>query len=333
MSGIPLTRCQFVIPFAEFHTEIGASTAPLLAKFQLPTSLHEKMDHYVPILWAVNFAEAAQRSQGILDFGFLICRRLQSHHLSETMRRAISHSPTLFAALQQVCKLSPFENTILNTWVERDDDHIRICTRLTGTAGLPHLEHSQWLQNIFLIYIIQQFAGPDWTPATIAFEARYTPSLETQSFWPNTHFLSGQSASWIDVPISLLSLPNPVSITLPGLSGDEAGPSSNDIVGSLKLMLPAYLDEGPPTVTQIAKITGISVRSFQRRLSNAGFSYSDLLDVVRFENATKLLRDTNAKIIDVAFRSGYTDPAHFTRAFRRLSGTTPREYRDSYKPS
>jgi AraC-like DNA-binding protein len=333
MSGIPLTRCQFVIPFAELHTEIGASTAPLLARFRLPTYLEEKADHYIPILRAINFAEAAQRSQGILDFGFLVSRRLQFHHLSETMQRAISHSPTLLAALQQVCKLSPLEDTNLSTWVEHDEDHVRICTRLTGTAGLPHLEHSQWLQNIFLIYIVRQFAGPDWTPAKIAFEARYTPSLETQSFWPNTRFLSGQRASWIDVPCSLLGLSNPVSITLPGLSGDEARPFSNDIVGSLKLMLPAYLDEGPPTVTQIAEMTGLSVRSFQRRLSNAGFSYSELLDVVRFENATKLLRNTGAKIIDVAYCSGYTDPAHFTRAFRRLSGTTPREYRDSYKLS
>lgn len=333
MSGIPLTRCQFVIPFAELHTEIGASTAPLLAKFRLPTSLDDKADHYVPILQAINFAEAAQRSQGIQDFGFLISRRLQFHHLSETMQRAISYSPTLFIALQQVCKLAPFEDTNLNVWIEFGKEHVKICSSLRGTIGLPHLEHSQWLQNIFPIYIIRQFAGPDWTPATIAFEAQYTPTCETLTFWPSTRFLSGQSASWIDVPISLLSLPNPASITLPESLPNETKPPNDDIINSLKLMLPAYLDEGPLTVAQIAEIARLSVRSFQRRLSNAGFSYSDLLDVARFENAAKLLRDTNAKIIDVAFCSGYTDPAHFTRAFRRISGTTPRKYRDSCKLS
>ena len=333
MSGIPLTRCQFVIPFAELHTEIGASTAPLLAKFRLPTSLDDKADHYVPILQAINFAEAAQRSQGIQDFGFLISRRLQFHHLSETMQRAISYSPTLFIALQQVCKLAPFEDTNLNVWIEFGKEHVKICSSLRGTIGLPHLEHSQWLQNIFPIYIVRQFAGPDWTPATIAFEAQYTPTRETLAFWPSTRFLSGQRASWIDVPISLLSLPNPASITLPEFLPKETKPPNDDIINSLKLMLPAYLDEGPLTVAQIAEIARLSVRSFQRRLSNAGFSYSDLLDVARFENAAKLLRDTNAKIIDVAFCSGYTDPAHFTRAFRRISGTTPREYRDSCKLS
>lgn len=63
-----------------------------------------------------------------------------------------------------------------------------------------------------------------------------------------------------------------------------------------------------------------------------GLSYSGLIDVARFENAVKLLRDSDAKVIDVAFASGYADPAHFTRAFRRISGVTPREFREQWRP-
>jgi hypothetical protein len=44
-------------------------------------------------------------------------------------------------------------------WFERDDDHVRVCSRLARTNGLLHLEHAQWLQNIFSIYIVRQFAG------------------------------------------------------------------------------------------------------------------------------------------------------------------------------
>lgn len=32
MTVIPLTRCQFLMPFVEIHTEIGGPTAALLAK-------------------------------------------------------------------------------------------------------------------------------------------------------------------------------------------------------------------------------------------------------------------------------------------------------------
>jgi AraC-like DNA-binding protein len=331
MSGIPLTRCQFLIPFAEIHSETGAQTGVLLSKLRLPTVLEEKANHFVPILLAIQFAEAAQRSQGITDFGFQASRRLQFCHLSEEMRRIIGHAPTLFMALQQVCKWAPLEDTTLNMWLEHHIDHIRICSRLAGTTGLLHLEHSQWLQNIFPVYIVRQFAGPDWSPETIAFEARYRPTRETRSLWPNTRFLSGQPASWIDIPIELLSLSNLQSEPLPRALDEDAEPSGSELIGALKLMLPSYLDERTPSISEVAEMAGISTRSLQRKLSMAGLTYSGLLNTVRFESAAKRLRETDAKVIDIALSSGYTDPAHFTRAFRRISGTTPREFRNRWR--
>lgn len=332
MANIHLTRCQFLIPFADILSDIGASAGSFLERSRLPTSLEEKANHYVPILQAIDFAEISHRSQGITDFGFHASRRLQYCHLSEKTRNLIGHAPTLLVALQQACKWASLEDSNLLNWIERDHDHVRVCSRLAGTKGLQHLEHSQWLQNIFPMYIVQQFAGPDWAPATIAFEARYTPSPACQSFWPNTRFLSGQDSSWIDVPISLLSLPNCAKEKIPHWQDDQAGPSGHDIIATLKLMLPSYLDDGLPALAEIAEMAGASTRSLQRKLAYAGLTYSDLLDTVRFENASKLLRDTDSKIIEIAFSSGYADPAHFTRAFRRITGVTPRQFREQWGP-
>lgn len=328
MASIHLTRCQFLLPFAEILDGVGAPTEPLLEKFHLPSSLAEKSVLYVPILPAIRFAEAAQSSQGIGDFGFLASQRLHFGHLSERTRTLIAHSPTLLVALQHACKWASLEDTNLNIWIEHYADHVRICSKLAGTSGLLHLEHSQWIQNIFSIYIVRQFAGPDWMPATIAFEARYTPRPATQSLWPSTRFLSGQHAAWIDVPISLLVLSNRPNEIRPPPQDDEDGPSAYDIIEQLKLMLPSYLDERTPALAEIADMAGVSTRSFQRKLSQLGLTYSDLVDNARFENARKLLRDTDSKIIDIAFSSGYTDPAHFTRAFRRIAGITPRQFRE-----
>ena len=332
MAKIHLTRCQHLSPFVDILNGLGSPTASLLAKFRLPTSLEGKANHYVPIFSAIEFAEFAYRSQGIEDFGFHASRQLHFGHLSEKTRNLIGLSPTLLVALQQTCKWASLEDSNLSNWLERHDDHVRICSRLDGSKGLLHLEHSQWLQNIFPIYIVRQFAGPDWAPATIAFEARYTPSPACQSFWPRSRFLSGQEASWIDVPISLLALPSRATEDIPRLEDDEVAQSDFDIIETLKLMLPSYLDERAPVLAEIAEMAGLSTRSFQRKLSLAGLTYSDLLDTVRFENASKLLRDTDSKVIEVAFASGYADPAHFTRAFRRIAGVTPRQCREQWRP-
>jgi len=296
MATIHLTRCQFLMPFADILREMGAAAGSLLERTRLPPSLEEKANHYVPILQAIDFAEIASRSQGITDFGYHASRRLHYCHLSEKTRTLIGHSPTLLVALQQACKWASIEDSNLSNWIERYDDHVRFCSRLTGTKGLLHLEHSQWLQNIFPIYI-------------------------------------GQESSWIDVPIALLSLPNRARENVVSSQDGGVGPSDHDIIATLKLMLPAYLDQGLPALAEIAEMAGASTRSLQRKLAYAGLTYSDLIDTIRFENAGRLLRDTDSKIIEIAFSSGYADPANFTRAFRRISGVTPRQFRAQSRPS
>jgi AraC-like DNA-binding protein len=41
-----------------------------------------------------------------------------------------------------------------------------------------------------------------------------------------------------------------------------------------------------------------------------------------------LLEDPDAKILDIAFQLGYSDPAHFTRAFRKWTSISPNAYRE-----
>ena len=92
--------------------------------------------------------------------------------------------------------------------------------------------------------------------------------------------------------------------------------------------MPADLNEGTTALADVAEIAGVSSRTLQRKLANLGLTYSDILEAARYENASRLLRDTDCKIIEVAFASGYADPAHFSRAFRRMTGVTPRQFRE-----
>ncbi|QEL22092.1 AraC family transcriptional regulator [Bosea sp. F3-2] len=332
MADIPLTRGQFLLPFVSILDEIGAPTETLLARSRLPSSLAEKSDLYLPLLPALRFVDNAQRTQGIEDFGFLAAQRLHFSHLREKTRALIAHSPTLLVALRHACHWASREDTILSMWIEHDACHARVCSRLAGTRGLLHLKYAQWIQNIFSIYIVRQFAGPEWMPTAIAFESSYAPSPAARSSWPGVRFLSGQNAAWISLPITLLSLPNRSTASFLPPQDHDGRASAHDIVELLKLMLPAYLEQGTTALGDVAEIAGVTTRTLQRRLAHVGLTYSDVLDTVRYEHASRLLRDTDCRIIDVAFSSGYTDPAHFSRAFRRISGATPRQFREQSRP-
>jgi AraC-like DNA-binding protein len=69
------------------------------------------------------------------------------------------------------------------------------------------------------------------------------------------------------------------------------------------------------------------VRTLQRRLADAGASYERLRERSRFGTATRLLASTDATVLEIALDVGYSDHAHFTRAFRRWTGVPPREFR------
>lgn len=330
MQGIPLTRCAFLIPYAHILTEIGAPTARLLADNRLPTSLEENYDHFVPILPAINFAFAGGRSQGIPDLGCLAANLVSFGDLTGCMQTAILHSPTLYSALEQLVKLVPLEDTNTRIWLELDAHKLRVCSTLAGAQGLPNLQFSQWLQNLPIIAIVRQFLGADWAPETLAFEARFTPSVDTEAQWPNTRILTGQRASWIDIPVDQLSQPcraEPQSVLDPGL--DKSIHDCTDTIAMIRLMLPSYLSGTVPTIAEVAEMAGTSTRSLQRKLSLGSVSYSGLVAQARYEYAAGLLSNTDEKIISVAFAAGYSDPAHLTRAFRRIAGITPRAYRQT----
>jgi len=331
MKPIPLTRCAFVAPFTNILNRMGAPTASLLSKFHLPTNVEEKPNHYVALFPALRFVTAAQLSQGIIDFGFLAGQQLAFRNLNRQFQTTVRRLPTLFAALESWCRFIQLEDSMLRIRLERHAQSLRVCffNTFPGAEGMPHLEHAQWIQNIMSIHVVRQFAGPGWMPAAFAFQSRYCPGAETQTLWPATRFLSSQRATWIDIPVSLLCLPNQACNRASDQLPEHLRSLDLDIVDTLKLMLSSYLDEYVPTITEAAEIVGTSVRSLQRELSAADLSYSLLLDQVRFEKGAEMLRTTDAKITEVAHAAGYANPSHFTRAFRRFAGVTPREFRET----
>ena len=82
-----------------------------------------------------------------------------------------------------------------------------------------------------------------------------------------------------------------------------------------------------PGVVEIARALNLSARTFQRRLSQMGLTYSRLLDELRFDEARQMLSDPNLPIGQIAATLGYTDAGSFTRAFQRWASISPRSYR------
>lgn len=82
-----------------------------------------------------------------------------------------------------------------------------------------------------------------------------------------------------------------------------------------------------PQMPQLAQMLNVSARTYRRRLAEQGTSFQTILDDVRREHATKLLRSGSMSMTSIAYRLGFNDPSNFRRAYRRWTGRTPTEVR------
>lgn len=79
-----------------------------------------------------------------------------------------------------------------------------------------------------------------------------------------------------------------------------------------------------------ARIVGLSHAHFRRRFTRGiGTSPVRYLARKQIEEACRLMQETDLRDYEIAERTGFYDPYHFSRRFKQISGQTPREYRMS----
>lgn len=85
------------------------------------------------------------------------------------------------------------------------------------------------------------------------------------------------------------------------------------------------------SVTDIARSAELHP-DYANRLFKKSFGQTlkDFLTQQRIIHAQRLLLTTNKKVIEVAFDSGFNSIGRFNASFLELTGTTPREYRNSF---
>jgi AraC-like DNA-binding protein len=183
-----------------------------------------------------------------------------------------------------------------------------------------------------MINLVRAAAGPDWKPVDVYLASLGNADLGSSDLLSEVKIHHARNAIGVRFPHSFLSrrLEMPLAPG-PGKAAEPAGwlasSPPSDFASSVRELIRTLVEARNATVGSAAEASGMSLRTFQRRLTASGLSYSRVLDEVRFTTACRLLREANVKVAEIAGELGFSDPAHFTRAFRRWSSVSPLEYR------
>jgi len=100
-------------------------------------------------------------------------------------------------------------------------------------------------------------------------------------------------------------------------------------LGALRALLDANL-EGMP-LAQTAKRLGMSERTLQRKLNDAGTTFKEELADARIRAARRLLVDSEAALTTIALEVGCGSLQYFSALFRRRTGLTPSAFRAKHR--
>ncbi|WP_455206999.1 AraC family transcriptional regulator [Kaarinaea lacus] len=94
-----------------------------------------------------------------------------------------------------------------------------------------------------------------------------------------------------------------------------------------KAKITELLPSGSVSEEKIASLLNLSVRSMQRKLKEEGSSFKELLNQTRQELAEQYIGNSRLSINEITYMLGFSDPANFSRAFKRWNGVSPSQYR------
>lgn len=86
------------------------------------------------------------------------------------------------------------------------------------------------------------------------------------------------------------------------------------------------------TLKDISSHVGYSGSRFSAIFSEkTSISPMDYYNQLKIQRACSFLQFSDLKLNEIAFRLGFYDPFHFSRAFKQEMEITPKEYRRRYK--
>jgi AraC-like DNA-binding protein len=94
--------------------------------------------------------------------------------------------------------------------------------------------------------------------------------------------------------------------------------------GQVESLLMPTLHTGEANMITIANKLGLSRQTLFRKLKTEGVTFEKVLDELRHTMALYYLRGRQVSVNETAYLVGFSEPAAFSRAFKRWTGSSPR---------
>ncbi|MCH4872181.1 AraC family transcriptional regulator [Pseudomonas sp. TMW22091] len=245
---------------------------------------------------------------------------------------ALLTSATLGDALHLALRYPALLGTLFQLSLKVESNQVWFCADHYSASPLLAIFNAELclasLKVICEDLIGQPFAlmAARFTHSRPDYHARYASTFDCPSTFNAPDNAFAFSRHWLDQPLPLAD-----PITHQAMA-ERCRKQNLEFTGrqtwlaKIRKLLAVQL-HAAPGLEGLAEQMNSSPRTLRRHLHEAGCSYQNLLDELRFERAKLLLHETEWPIYRIAETLGFSETASFRHAFIRWSGVAPSQFR------
>lgn len=324
------TRASTLGPIANVISAAGGSPQRVFARADLPYSLLRSPEVFVPLKDHFNLLLQSARELGDELFAARLGQMVSVEDLGD-YGKWIVQAPTLLECLNRANRSLAHllqSATVLSARIDGERVTWSYDSKDYASEGR---QQNEMLALCFMIEIARKYLGRKWVPDHVLIGGRpiHDRSGLEQLIGTNASFHDGAGSLVFHRRLLATRWAQPGRALKPidlGRSLDV--PNAEDLVDAVNALIELELTERLPSITWVARKLDVSERTLQRQLEAAGSRFTKLVESAVQRRAFELLQDGSRSITSVALLLGYSDAAHFTRAFKRWVGMSPQAWRD-----
>jgi AraC-like DNA-binding protein len=303
-------RSASLTNYAEVARKAGLDPHRLLSEFGLPQGCLREPELKIPIDAVRRLLEASAERSGVEAFGLMMAetRRLSS---LGPLGLLVREQPTLRLGAEALARYANRLNEALFLTIEDAGDVVVLREELI-VGGAGPVRQSTELTIGVAFRVLQALLGPGWKPRRVCFahDAPANRSVHKRVFGRIVEF--GHNFNGIVCARKDLDVPNPNADPMmeryaQGLV--ESHLAKPDMTAQVRMLVVTLLGTGQCTIDIAAQHLGVSRRTIHRQLAQEGRTFSDIVDSVRRELASRYVIDQHRSLTEVSSLLGFSAPS------------------------
>ncbi|SHG97199.1 AraC-type DNA-binding protein [Ferrimonas marina] len=305
-------------PFIEVCEEHGVAWRNVAENHGLPRDGTAGI-RWIPTQFAMSFVHELATITGE-PLGRLAGERYDLAKLNPLIAEELAQAGGLEQAFELVMKHFPDSSNDTLLWPEKVDGQWMLCFRAIYPITLAGASHAEWFRLIVLMSLFRPFLPKGWQPKEL-WLCSPPPKKPLPSYLSKTKVRYSAPHSAFPLPFA------------EGYCPFVAPSEPSAWLDSLLALASTYAGMPEFSVHWLSRLTNTTPRTLQRQLKKHGLHFNQVRNEARYSQAKALLSSTEMTVMEIAWRTGYSDSANFNRAFRAWAGVTARQYREQHSRS